>query len=62
MPNLKEFFDRAEIIKKPDLESIHGTKPCSKCDLDAQEAFWDPNSMILAWECPNGHSNQVKVD
>ena len=62
MPNLDEFFNRAEIIHSPNLEKIHGIKPCSKCDADAEEAFWDPQSLILACECPNGHPNQFKVN
>ncbi|MEY4332154.1 MAG: hypothetical protein RLZZ196_892 [Bacteroidota bacterium] len=62
MPNLNEFFHKPEIIHKAELEKIHGLKPCSKCDGDAEEAFWDPTTLILAWECPNGHANQVKVN
>jgi hypothetical protein len=61
MPNLNEFFSKPEIVKKNNLESIHGPKPCSKCDKDADEAFWDPDLMVLAWECPDGHSNEIKV-
>ena len=62
MPNLNEFFHKPEIIRKPELEKIHGIKACSKCEQDAQEAFWDPVTLILAWECPNGHHNQFKVN
>ena len=49
------------VVSKKNLESIHGIKPCSKCDKDAEEAFWDPESMTLAWECPDGHPNEIKV-
>ncbi len=62
MPNINEFFDKPEIIRKEGLEKIHGIKPCSKCDLNVEEAFWDPATLILAWECPNGHANQFKVN
>jgi len=62
MPNLNEFFHKPEIIRKAELEKIHGIKPCGKCDSDVQEAFWDPATLILAWECPSGHKNQVKVE
>jgi hypothetical protein len=61
MPNINEFFSKPELVKKENLETIHGVKPCSKCDKNAEEAFWDPDSMTLAWECPDGHSNQVEV-
>lgn len=61
MPNLDEFFDKPEIIHKDALEKISGMKPCSKCDKNAQEAFWDPSTLILSWKCPDGHDSQVKV-
>lgn len=61
MPNLNEFINSPRVISKKNLESIIGVKPCSKCDKDAGEAFWDPESMTLSWECPDGHSNEVKV-
>jgi hypothetical protein len=61
MPNLNEFFSRPEIVNKKSLESIHGSKPCFKCEKNAEEAFWDAETMILAWECPDGHSNEVRV-
>jgi hypothetical protein len=62
MPNINEFFNKPEIIHKNELEKISGIKPCSKCEGNAEEAFWDPSSMILSWECPEGHANQVKVN
>jgi len=39
MPNLNEFFNKPEILHKPELEKISGIKPCSKCNKDAEEAF-----------------------
>jgi hypothetical protein len=62
VPNLNEFFHKPELVLKPELEKIHGVKACSKCDADAQEAFWDPISLTLAWDCPNGHKNVFKVN
>jgi hypothetical protein len=61
MPNLNEFINKPQAVSKKNLEAIHGVKPCSKCDLNAEEAFWDPESMTLSWECPDGHPNEVKV-
>jgi hypothetical protein len=61
MPNLNEFINNPSVVSKKNLESIHGIKPCFKCDKDAEEAFWDPESMTLAWECPDGHPNEIKV-
>lgn len=62
MPNINEFFHKPEIIHKAELEKINGIKPCAKCDKNAQEAFWDPTTLILSWECPDGHANQFKVN
>lgn len=61
MPNLNEFINKPTPVAGKKLESIHGSKPCSKCDKNAEEAFWDPELMVLAWECPDGHSNEVRV-
>lgn len=62
MPNLNEFFDRAEILHKKDLEKVSGIKPCAKCNKDAEEAFWDPSTLTMSWKCPDGHDNQYKVN
>lgn len=62
MPNINEFFHQPELMHKSELEKIHGLKPCAKCNENAAEAFWDPVTLILAWECPNGHANQVKIN
>jgi hypothetical protein len=61
MPNLNEFINKPEVVKKKNLEVIDGLKPCSKCEKDATESFWDVDSMTLEWECPDGHSNKVVV-
>jgi len=62
MPDLNEFFHKPELMHSPELEKISGMKPCSKCEKDAQEAFWDPATLILSWKCPDGHDNQLKVN
>jgi hypothetical protein len=62
MPNLNEFFHKPEILHKLNLEKISGMKPCSKCEKNAEEAFWDPATFTLSWKCPDGHDNQVRVN
>jgi len=62
MPSLNEFFNKPEILHKPELEKISGIKPCSKCNKDAEEAFWDPATLTLSWECPDKHKSQVVVN
>ena len=62
MPDLNEFFYKPELVHKAELEKIHGIKACAKCDAYAEEAFWDPTTLTLAWECPNGHQNQYRVN
>jgi len=61
MPDLNEFFHKPELLHKDDLEKISGMKPCSKCEKNADEAFWDPGTLTLSWKCPEGHDNQVRV-
>lgn len=62
MPNLNEF-----IGPKPDAEMINGlelivgSKPCSKCDKDAGEAYWDPANTVMSWTCESGHLNTFSV-
>jgi hypothetical protein len=55
MPNINEFFNKPERLDQKDLERIDGIRPCSKCDKNAKEGFWDPHSMQLSWTCPDGH-------
>lgn len=63
MPNLKDF-----IGPKPtkdnfsNLEKIIGFKPCSKCDHNSEEYYWDPVNFIMTWTCSSGHLNTVKVN
>lgn len=62
MPNLNEFFNKKEVVYKAELEKIDGMKPCSKCDKDSQEAFWDASTLTMTWTCPDGHKNEYKVN
>lgn len=62
MPNLNEFFDKTEIIKSQDFETIYGVKPCSKCEANAEEALWDPSTLTLSWKCINGHNSQYRIN
>lgn len=63
MPNINEF-----IGPKPtenmvsNLEKIIGNKPCSKCELDVKEYFWDPSDYVMSWTCEDGHLTTVKVN
>jgi hypothetical protein len=61
MPNLNEFFNKPERIFSPELEKIGGVKPCSQCEKDSTEYFWDAIKMIISWECPDGHKNSYSV-
>ena len=62
MPNLNEFIGpKPEKILKAEMEKIIGTKPCSKCDADVDEAYWDPTLFTMTWTCPNNHLNTIKV-
>ena len=61
MPNINEFLDKPEKIFTTELEKIGGVKPCSKCDKDSEEYFWDAVNMTISWECPDGHKNSYVV-
>jgi hypothetical protein len=61
MPNINEFLNKPEKIFTTELEKIGGVKPCSKCDKDSEEYFWDAVNMTISWECPDGHKNSYVV-
>jgi hypothetical protein len=61
MPNINEFLGKPEKVFAPELERLGGTKPCSKCEKDSEEYFWDAINMIISWECPDGHKNSYSV-
>lgn len=60
MPNLNEFFKKEKIMAT-ELERIGGKKPCSQCDKDADEYFWNAMEFILSWTCPDGHENYYRI-
>lgn len=63
MPKISDFFGpkpTEESLKE--LELVAGSKPCSKCDKDAGEAYWDPSTFTMSWTCPDGHENTFKVN
>lgn len=62
MPNINEFISpKPEKVFGSELEKILGDKPCSKCNLNAKEAYWDAINMTMTWNCPEGHENRVKI-
>lgn len=61
MPNINEFFHKPERLATTELQAISGVKPCSKCDKNAHEGFWDPVTMQLSWTCPDGHQTIHQV-
>ena len=63
MPNINEFIGpKPEPIHKVELQRIIGDKPCSKCDKDVAEAYWDATTFTMSWTCPNGHKNFVRIN
>jgi hypothetical protein len=63
MPNLKDFIGpKPEKNDINNLEKIIGSKPCSKCELNSKEYYWDPINFVMTWTCMNGHHNTVKVN
>jgi hypothetical protein len=62
MPNLNEFLNKKDQEKKESLlEDLPGVKPCSKCDIDVDGGFWDPENLIMTWTCSQGHETIHKV-
>lgn len=63
MPNINEFIGPKPTQEvKSHLEKIISSKPCSKCELNSSEFFWDPVDFIMTWTCPSGHLNTLKVN
>lgn len=62
MPSLNEFLGPKPTVEQvSNLEKIVGDKPCSKCDRDAGEAYFDPATFTMSWTCPDGHQNTFRV-
>ena len=63
MPNLNEFIGPKPTEQAAsNLEKVIGNKPCSKCELDVNEYYWDPSNFIMSWTCSAGHMSTVKVN
>ncbi len=63
MPNINEFIGPKPTEENiNNLEKVIGNKPCSKCEMDSLEYFWDPINFTITWTCPAGHHNFVKVN
>ncbi len=63
MPNINEFIGPKPTQENiSNLETITGVKPCSKCDLNVDEYYWDPVHFIMTWTCNAGHLNTIKVN
>ena len=63
MPNLNEFIGpKPEKSHLDNLEKIIGMKPCSKCDQDSSEWFWNETDLTMTWTCSNGHTNHFRVN
>lgn len=63
MPSINEFIGPKPTVEQNlNLEKIIGSKPCSKCNANVDEAYWDPTQLIMTWTCPEGHSNTLKVN
>lgn len=62
MPDINEFFKKETEVKIPvNAQKVEGQKPCSVCDKDTNEAWWDPEQMFLFWTCPDGHRNEYRL-
>ena len=61
MPNLDEFLNKKEKLFKTESQQILGSKPCSKCDKDSKDSYWDPIELQLTWVCSDGHQNIFQV-
>lgn len=63
MPDINEFFKKEQKVVIPvNAQRVDGNKPCSQCDADTNEAWWDPDQMTLFWTCPDGHRNEHRIN
>ncbi len=62
MPDLNEFLNKQE---RKDINStfeiLSGVRPCSKCDIDVDGGWWDPDNLIMKWTCSDGHETIHRV-
>ena len=63
MPKLSEFIGpKPTQTQSENLEKVIGEKPCSKCEKDATEVYWDPTTLTMSWTCPDGHENSYRIN
>jgi hypothetical protein len=62
VPDLNEFLNKKE---RKDINStfeiLSGVRPCSKCDIDVDGGWWDPENLIMRWTCSDGHETIHRV-
>jgi hypothetical protein len=62
VPDLNEFLNKQE---RKDINSafeiLSGFRPCSKCDIDVDGGWWDPDNLIMKWTCSDGHETIHRV-
>jgi len=62
VPDLNEFLNKQEPKNiNSTFEILNGTRPCSKCDLDVDGGWWDPDNLIMKWTCSDGHETIHRV-
>lgn len=62
MPNLNEFLNKKEQKEvNSTFEILTGVRPCSKCDIDVDGGWWDPDNLIMKWTCSDGHETIHRV-
>lgn len=62
MPNLNEFLNKKEQKEiNSTFEILTGIRPCSKCDIDVDGGWWDPDNLIMKWTCSDGHETIHRV-
>lgn len=63
MPKISDFLGpKPDKSKLDNLQLVAGPKPCSKCEKDSGEAYWNPSTFMLTWTCPDGHENNFVVN
>ena len=62
MPNLNEFLNKKKNKEiNSTFETLTGVRPCSKCDIDVDGGWWDPDNLIMKWTCSDGHETIHRV-
>lgn len=62
MPNLNEFLNKKKHKEiNSTFETLTGVRPCSKCDIDVDGGWWDPDNLIMKWTCSDGHETIHRV-